>query len=533
MKVVGLVSGGKDSCYSMMECVKYGHDICILGNLYSSEAVDSFMFQTVGVDMSVAIAECMGVKLVRRQLHGASVNTSLDYIETDGDEIEDLYELLSECKKICPGLEAVCSGAILSTYQRNRVESVCARLGLVSLAYLWQRDQREVLTSMIDEGVEAVMVKIASMGLKGEMMGRPLASLVDTFDNLYEDFGFHVCGEGGEYETVTLYCPLFKNKRIVLDEVEYQVEDIPFSPVGELIIKKYHIEELLVDNDFSDDFLWVKGLVGNPASDIEEQMRECLDALSSRVDLNQVCFVQLYVPDMSLFDRVNMVYSDYFSHIKSPSRACVEIESSTIMISACAAKGEREVLHVRSYSTWAPLCIGPYSQSNTVADTRFVAGQIALDPVNMKMKYLDDAGEQLKLAFRHCKAILFDAEIIAMVVYVTVPLDSIEEILALESYLVVQVPRLPRDALVEVQVLGSTGTDIYSSFYFIVEGDEIELPSEIDTLDVYYKSGSLLAYQLAQRIKRMVKAPLALIPVIQVNADPAILVGCHLFFSGF
>jgi hypothetical protein len=29
----------------------------------------------------------------------------------------------------------------------------------------------------------------------------------------------------------------------------------------------------------------------------------------------------------------------------------------------------RTVLHVRSVSSWAPVCIGPYSQANTVSDT--------------------------------------------------------------------------------------------------------------------------------------------------------------------
>jgi diphthine-ammonia ligase len=44
-----------------------------------------------------------------------------------------------------PDIEAVASGAIASDYQRLRVEDVCARLGLVSLAYLWHRPQEELL----------------------------------------------------------------------------------------------------------------------------------------------------------------------------------------------------------------------------------------------------------------------------------------------------------------------------------------------------------------------------------------------------
>ncbi len=41
----------------------------------------------------------------------------------------------------------------------------CSRLGVVSLAYLWQRDQRELLREMIDAGVEAIIIKVAAMGI--------------------------------------------------------------------------------------------------------------------------------------------------------------------------------------------------------------------------------------------------------------------------------------------------------------------------------------------------------------------------------
>jgi diphthamide synthase (EF-2-diphthine--ammonia ligase) len=49
----------------------------------------------------------------------------------------------------------VATGAILSNYQRTRVEAVCMRLGLVSLAFLWQSDQAELLDEMIHAGARA------------------------------------------------------------------------------------------------------------------------------------------------------------------------------------------------------------------------------------------------------------------------------------------------------------------------------------------------------------------------------------------
>ncbi|WZZ79905.1 hypothetical protein YC2023_100477 [Brassica napus] len=58
MKVVALVSGGKDSCYVMMKCIQYGHEIVALANLLpvddSVDELDSYMYQTVGHQIIVS-----------------------------------------------------------------------------------------------------------------------------------------------------------------------------------------------------------------------------------------------------------------------------------------------------------------------------------------------------------------------------------------------------------------------------------------------------------------------------------------------
>lgn len=68
-------------------------------------------------------------------------------------------------------------GAILSNYQRVRVEHVCNRLGLKSLAYLWERDQKELLAEMASAGVNAILVKVAAIGLKPEHLGKTIAEM--------------------------------------------------------------------------------------------------------------------------------------------------------------------------------------------------------------------------------------------------------------------------------------------------------------------------------------------------------------------
>ena len=166
MRVVALVSGGKDSCYSMMKCVEHGHTIVALANLHPPtqdvDEMDSFMYQTVGHQHVNAIAQSMELPLFRQEIGGSAVLQGMRYERTEGDEVEDLLTLLATVQREMPSVEAVCSGAILSNYQRYRVEDVCARLGLASLSYLWQREQDELLQEMAAAGVHAVLVKVCS-----------------------------------------------------------------------------------------------------------------------------------------------------------------------------------------------------------------------------------------------------------------------------------------------------------------------------------------------------------------------------------
>jgi len=236
MRVLALVSGGKDSCYAMMKCVEHGHVVVAIANLHPpSEDVselDSYMYQTIGSDLVPALAEALDLPLFRAPITGAAVDQGLHYARIDGDEVEDLYRLLERARSEVP-FDAVCSGAILSNYQRTRVEDVCSRLGLDSLAYLWQREQGPLLSEMTAAGVEAVLVKVASLGLGAGQLNRTIGSLEPMFAKLHARFGFHQCGEGGEYETFTLDCPLF-SRRLELRgarHIEHVADSSGMAPV--------------------------------------------------------------------------------------------------------------------------------------------------------------------------------------------------------------------------------------------------------------------------------------------------------------
>ncbi|XP_019909921.2 diphthine--ammonia ligase isoform X2 [Esox lucius] len=244
MKVVALISGGKDSCYNMMQCVAAGHSVVALANLRpaNTDELDSYMYQTVGHQAIDLYAEAMDLPLYRRTIQGSSLEIGRVYSQTEGDEVEDLYHLLKMVQEK-ESVEGVSVGAILSDYQRTRVENVCARLGLQSLAYLWRRDQTSLLSEMISCGVHALLIKVAAVGLDPEKhLGKPLADMEPYLTQLSQKYGVHVCGEGGEYETFTVDCPLFK-KRLVIDSVETVIHSADaFAPVGYLHFSQMHTE---------------------------------------------------------------------------------------------------------------------------------------------------------------------------------------------------------------------------------------------------------------------------------------------------
>lgn len=81
-----------------------------------------------------------------------------------------------------------------------------------SIALLWNLEAKPLLDSMIENGIEAILIKVASYGLTTQHLGKTLAELRPHLMKLQDEFGGHCCGEGGEFESLTLDCPLFHKK---------------------------------------------------------------------------------------------------------------------------------------------------------------------------------------------------------------------------------------------------------------------------------------------------------------------------------
>ncbi|KAH8731351.1 ATP binding L-PSP endoribonuclease family protein-like protein [Phaeosphaeriaceae sp. PMI808] len=243
LNVIALVSGGKDSLFSILHCQTNGHAIVALGNLHpahstnsNGEDIDSYMYQTVGHTVIPLYEQALGVPLYRQEILGNTVNSNRDYEKLEDqehDETEDLVPLLGKIMKAHPEANAVSTGAILSTYQRTRVESVAWRMGLTPLSYLWQYPllppytQSSLLSDMAMVGQKAVIVKTASGGLDESFLDLDVASqkTISKLRNAMARFGETsngaLVGEGGEFETLALDGPrpLWKRRIRLQDAV--------------------------------------------------------------------------------------------------------------------------------------------------------------------------------------------------------------------------------------------------------------------------------------------------------------------------
>ncbi|MEM0353927.1 MAG: TIGR00289 family protein [Archaeoglobaceae archaeon] len=221
MKIALLTSGGKDSILALHRVAKLG-EITLVTAI--PERADSFMFHTVNLHMVDAIASCLELPLHKIAVSGV-----------EEKEVKELEKGISSLE-----VDAICCGAIASSYQLKRVEKICKNLGLEFLAPLWGEDQEKILKE-VAKNFDAIIVSVSAMGLDETFLGKRIdEKCVEDLKKVAKRTGINLAGEGGEYETLVLDAPLYR-RRIVVKEVEKRWEKVR----GVALVKKFEkIEKL-------------------------------------------------------------------------------------------------------------------------------------------------------------------------------------------------------------------------------------------------------------------------------------------------
>ena len=212
LKLGALISSGKDGWFAAYTMHKQNYNLSCIISLKSTNK-ESYMFHTPNVDVVKLQAEAANLPLILQETEGEKEK-----------ELQDLAKAIQHAKEEY-GIEGIITGALYSNYQRERIEKVAESLGLKVFSPLWHIDQEYELRELLRKGFSIVLSSIAADGLNASWLGREITEKdVDKLVALHKKIGFNVAGEGGEYESLVLDCPLFQ-KKIMLKEKEIREEN--------------------------------------------------------------------------------------------------------------------------------------------------------------------------------------------------------------------------------------------------------------------------------------------------------------------
>lgn len=218
-KLAALFSTGKDSTYAMY--LMKNNVKCLI--TIESSNTESYMYHTPNIKLAKLQAEAMKLPILIYSTSGVKE-----------EELFDLKEALEEAKKKYD-IDGVVTGALYSVYQKDRIEKVCKSLNLEVYSPLWHMDQEKEMKSLIKNKFKVIMVAIAAEGLDKSWLCKVLTEKdVEKLSSLAKKYGFNVAGEGGEFESFVLDCPLF-HKKLVIEDASVSMES---ENCGKMIIKK-------------------------------------------------------------------------------------------------------------------------------------------------------------------------------------------------------------------------------------------------------------------------------------------------------
>ena len=200
MKLACLFSGGKDSTFAIHLAQKQGHEVvCLLSVFTKSE--ESHLLHHPNLQWTKLQSESMKIP---------QLTASSDSEKTE-DELSVLSTLLQNAKEKF-NIDGIVHGGIKSQFQKEKFESLCIKLDLVSVAPLWGTDPLQYMNELIDNNFNFIMTTVTSDGLDDTWLGKLISkSEIKILKELSEKFRFNLNFEGGEAETFVLDCPLFSN----------------------------------------------------------------------------------------------------------------------------------------------------------------------------------------------------------------------------------------------------------------------------------------------------------------------------------
>ena len=224
MKLGILFSGGKDSTYSAWLAKEFGYELTCLISIFSKNP-ESYMFHTPSIKQVKKQAQIMEIPLIIQKTKGEKE-----------EELKDLEKAIQKAIKKYK-IQGIVTGAIQSIYQSSRIQKICDKLNLECFNPLWQKNEEEYLAELIQNKFKAIIVGVFAYPLNESWLGKEInQEFIKEMKELNKSprdhpskddpavppegrkYKINPAGEGGEFETFVLNCPLFKKELKIINK---------------------------------------------------------------------------------------------------------------------------------------------------------------------------------------------------------------------------------------------------------------------------------------------------------------------------
>jgi len=200
MKVAGLWSAGKDSCFACYKAIALGYDLSLLFNFMEPGGKNS-------------LSHGLPAALIFKQSQAIGIPIEQKSMPKDGEAYREEFKALICEWKDRAGVEGVVFGDIYLKEHKEWIDAVCRDAGVEPIMPLWGRDTKELILEIIDSGFKSMVVAVKADLLGKEWLGR----IIDR--KFVEELKPEIdpCGEKGEFHTLVVDGPIFKGPIRILD----------------------------------------------------------------------------------------------------------------------------------------------------------------------------------------------------------------------------------------------------------------------------------------------------------------------------
>ena len=221
MKVAVSWSGGMESCLALHKVLKEGHDVAYLV-AFVAETWPSFCHPVKVMELQ---SKSMGIPLLKLRVNEP-------YEKSYREVISHLVEE--------EAIEGIVTGDIyvVDDLHGRWMDKVTEGLDISVIMPLWNQDTSKVLKEEVTSGFRSIFTCLGQQWFSEEWLGRELnENSVKDLEALATKTGLDPCGEKGEYHTMAIDGPIFKEAIEISKFSKEKHDDRLYIKINEFSLK--------------------------------------------------------------------------------------------------------------------------------------------------------------------------------------------------------------------------------------------------------------------------------------------------------